>query len=555
VTGPFARIRPVADGSLLVEYPEASDEEANRAAVVLGAALRASSLPGLLDAIAGARTLFCAFLPERIGGEELARAIDSKLEGGFAVREPKEHRIPVLYGGAGGPDLPELARRAGVPPDELAARHAARRYRVAFLGFAPGFGYLSPLASGPESELVAGGLDAERRPTPRPRVPGGSLALAGGYTGIYPADGPGGWNLVGLAAARLFDPGSAAPALFSPGDEVRFEPQSPAQFERARATIPNATPLPPLAGVPVFRTVKAGLSSVLCGAPIHGRGSQGVAPGGAMDSSALGFGNRILGNPADAVALELSLAGPGLEALEDCRIAIAGAPCIATLDGRAIDSATSIRISKGSHLSLGPVREGVRSYLCLAGGFSVSAAPGIPPRISEGEILFAAAGARVPASSIPSPGARAPQRFRPSPQRFRPASATADVRIVLGPQEDRFAAEAVGTLLASDYRVSSTSDRRGIRLEGPALSHRDGADIAPEATALGAIQVPADGQPIVLGPDRPVTGGYAKIATVIGADFPVMAQARPGSRVRFRAVPLEEAVEARGEARSARWEG
>ena len=106
---------------------------------------------------------------------------------------------------------------------------------------------------------------------------------------------------------------------------------------------------------------------------------------------------------------------------------------------------------------------------------------------------------------------------------------------------------AVGTLLASDYRVSSTSDRRGIRLEGPAAPASDGADIAPEATALGAIQVPADGQPIVLGPDRPVTGGYAKIATVIGADFSVVAQARPGSRLRFRAVSLAEALTTRGD--------
>jgi allophanate hydrolase subunit 2 len=122
------------------------------------------------------------------------------------------------------------------------------------------------------------------------------------------------------------------------------------------------------------------------------------------------------------------------------------------------------------------------------------------------------------------------------------------VRIVLGPQEDRFEQEGIATLTKATYRVSSTSDRRGVRLDGPKLAFRfsgGGAEVPPEGTALGAIQVPADGQPIVLGPDRPVTGGYAKVATVIGADFPLVAQARPGSILRFRAVSLEEALDMR----------
>jgi allophanate hydrolase subunit 2 len=121
------------------------------------------------------------------------------------------------------------------------------------------------------------------------------------------------------------------------------------------------------------------------------------------------------------------------------------------------------------------------------------------------------------------------------------------VRIVLGPQEDRFEEEAITTLLQSTYRVSSTSDRRGVRLEGPKLAFRSsggGAEVPPEGTALGAIQVPGDGQPIVLGPDRPVTGGYARIATVIGPDFRHVGQAVPGAIVRFQAISLREAVQA-----------
>jgi allophanate hydrolase subunit 2 len=151
-----------------------------------------------------------------------------------------------------------------------------------------------------------------------------------------------------------------------------------------------------------------------------------------------------------------------------------------------------------------------------------------------GDVLSGDPG-RVPAGQFP----------RPEP-RFDTNNVV--VRIVLGPQEDRFGEKGIATLLQSEYRVSPSSDRRGVRLEGPPLEHRDGpagAEIPPEGTALGAIQVPADGRPIVLGPDRPVTGGYSKIGTVISADFSLVAQAKPLSILRFQAVSLDEAREAR----------
>ena len=118
------------------------------------------------------------------------------------------------------------------------------------------------------------------------------------------------------------------------------------------------------------------------------------------------------------------------------------------------------------------------------------------------------------------------------------------LRVLPGPQRGRFEPEGLATFFESAYRVSASSDRRGIRLEGPPVANRESADIAPEATNLGAIQVPRDGQPIVLGPDRPVTGGYARIATVIAADFPGLARALPGAVVRFREVTLDQALSA-----------
>lgn len=513
------RVRHVSDGALLVEFPDVSDEEANRSAVALASWLTSRRRGGPEDAVPGARTLFCAFDPGRISHEELAREIESAPRLTMNAAAGREHAIDVAYGG---PDLESVARSAGLSAEEVSVRHAAADYRVAFLGFAPGFAYLTGLP--PELALP-------RLSTPRPRVPAGSVAVAGGYSGIYPAESPGGWNLIGRAGARLFDPDRDPPALLAPGDRVRFRARRPEELERPEPPAsPNSAPAPGR-GTALFRVVSTGLWCAPVGAPIPGRGASGLPPSGAMDPAALAHGNALLGNAAGAAALEFAVTGPQLEALEDVRIGIAGGACDAAVDGRTLSGGPRASVRRGQRLALGPVRRGVRAYLCVAGGLEPPGPLGIPTRLAAGDLLFGSLAPAYPVGGV-DPGA---------------PEITADpvVRIVLGPQEDWFAREGVAALLNSPFRISSTSDRRGIRLEGPALAFRGASEIPPEGTPLGAIQVPGDGQPIVLGPDRPVTGGYPKIATVISADFRLVAQARPGTFVRFRVVSLSEAVAAR----------
>lgn len=125
------------------------------------------------------------------------------------------HRLRVEYGGAAGPDLADLAARAGLHPDDYIGMHAAIEYSVAFVGFQPGFPYLRGLPAH---------LQAPRRATPRAQVAAGSVAVGGAYTGVYPAAGPGGWQLIGRTVAVLFDPQRDPPALLMPGDRVRFVP-------------------------------------------------------------------------------------------------------------------------------------------------------------------------------------------------------------------------------------------------------------------------------------------------------------------------------------------
>jgi allophanate hydrolase subunit 2 len=185
-------------------------------------------------------------------------------------------------------------------------------------------------------------------------------------------------------------------------------------------------------------------------------------------------------------------------------------------------------------VSTGPIRGAARAYLCAAGGLARIDGPRLSRRLAAGDTVF------LDARRGSSPGARV-RTAGPPAGAEEPGGETV-VRVLPGPQHDRFEPEGLATLLAGAYRVSASSDRRGIRLEGPAVANNGSPEIPPEGTALGGIQVPGDGQPIILGPDRPVTGGYAKIATVLEADFSRVARAAPGAVLRFRRVSLADVL-------------
>jgi KipI family sensor histidine kinase inhibitor len=219
--------RDVSEGSFLVEFPDSSDSDANRVAVALAGRLTRESRRGLLDAIPGARTLFVVFEPRLVARAPLfALAARLVREVGTSAPESRRFRIPVAYGGENGPDLADLARERGVSPEEVSRRHAAGDYTVAFLGFSPGFPYLTGLP--PELALP-------RRDRPRPRVPAGSVAIGGPYTAIYPEETPGGWNLIGRSAVRLFDASASPPALLRAGDRVSFDAIGEEELRALRA--------------------------------------------------------------------------------------------------------------------------------------------------------------------------------------------------------------------------------------------------------------------------------------------------------------------------------
>jgi KipI family sensor histidine kinase inhibitor len=482
-----AAFRDVVDGALLVEYPGLDDDAANRAAQALSWALAARAPAGVVDWVPGARTLLVLYEPERVERPGLEDALAQAASA--AAPPPTRHlRIPVLYEG---PDLDAVAGRHGFTRTELIRRHLGSRYRVAFLGFAPGFPYLEGLP--PE-------LHTPRLATPRTRVPAGSVAIAGRYAGVYPDALPGGWNLLGRTPLRLFDRES----LLQPGDSVAFEECSDADFSAVELAAPTVA-------LRHLKVIAGGALTSLQGGPRYGRARFGVPAGGAMDLAALAEGNALLGQPLLTPALEVTLSGPELLFVDACRFCLTGAEIEASLEGRPIVMNAVTEARAGERLRLARVRGGVRSYVCAEGGLGNTGDNKAP-------IL------------IPN----RPQYLDNQP-----------IRVVWGPQDEAFTAAARETFTSAEYRVSPQSDRRGVRLVGPPIDRVAPADIPPEGTAPGAIQVPGDGLPIILGPDRPVTGGYTKIATVVGADLGRVAQLRPGAAVRFVPVSIAAALSLR----------
>lgn len=284
-----------------------------------------------------------------------------------------------------------------------------------------------------------------------------------------------------------------------------------------------------------------------------GLADQGIAPAGAMDPLSLRLGNLIVGNPPDAAALECTLSGPRLFADGVCLVALAGAPFDAWVEMRGgrvpLAPWQATHLAAGDVVHVGAARAGARAYLCVAGGFDlpphhgsrathlVAGLGGLDGRaLREGDSLPIGAATRLLADL-------AGRCLRPDLWPRFPDQVT--VRVTPGPQLNRFTEAAVETFLSSVYVVAADSNRMGVRLAGPHLTHTQGADVTSEGITLGAIQVPPSGQPIILMVDRQTTGGYTKPATVIGADIPRVGQARPGTRLRFQMVSMDEALAAR----------
>lgn len=271
----------------------------------------------------------------------------------------------------------------------------------------------------------------------------------------------------------------------------------------------------------------------------------GIPVSGALDPVALRLANALVGNPPGAAGLEATGGGLTLEVMAECVLAVTGADLPAFRDEAPVPTFSALHLVPGQRLRLGPPRTGLRACVAVHGGLEVPLVLGSRStclRLGFGGLAGRALRAGDVLAAGPPTAGLASLRGRHLPPSGRPPLAGPwVVRVVPGPQDDAFAADALDTFFGNPYEVTPHSDRMGIRLTGAPLAHRRSADILSDAIPLGAVQIPGEGQPIILLADRQTTGGYAKIATAIGPDVAPLAQARPGESVRFVRVTVEEA--------------
>ena len=520
------RIIPSGDTAIVIRQaprPLSPDAGAPRLAA-WSQALGAAALPGVVDIVASPDCVTVVYDPLAISSladltahiSQVVQAVVVSPTGGTT------HEVPVCYGADDGPDCDAVCRHHGISTETLIRLHTGPDYLVTAIGFVPGFPYLAGL----DEQLAT-----PRRASPRTRIPAGSVGIGGSQTGIYPFATPGGWQLIGRTDFPLFDVTAPQPARLHVGDRLRF-----------RETAERPSPVPPPAVIPApaqhSRTVATVLSPGLLttvqdlGRPGHR--AAGVPSGGAADSLSARLANRLVGNQEAAALLEFSLTGPTLRFETATTIAIAGG----SLSG--LPTLRPLAVRAGDLLELGHLATGCRGYLAIAGGLSVpcilgsrstylpASFGGLSGRpLAAGDQLQVNQPARLVADHswtlspslvpIPPPGGSTTLRFIPS-------------------EPDQPATVA---LAEASLRVLSSSDRMGLRMAGslPAAA----SDGVSRGVLPGTIQLPPDGNPILLLADAQTIGGYPAVGQVIAADLPLAGQLRPGADVRFEPTSIPTA--------------
>lgn len=528
---------PLGDCAVLVVIKAKSATVALDEVTQLSRALNVAPLAGVTDIVPSFTTITVHYDPAKVpvvAGAPVS-AVMSWIN--TVPPAPKSQRVkprtvvlPVCYGGESGPDIGEVAKHTKLAEKEVIRVHSKGDYRVAAVGFSPGFPYLLGLAPR---------LATPRKPTPRVAVPAGSVGIGGHQTGVYPIATPGGWMLIGRTPTRLFRPeNEAEPTLLAAGDVVTFKAVTEKQAEQL-AEKPVVLPASKVSkhGA-VFEVIKPGMLTTVQDLGRAGRQHWGIPAGGPMDRQAARVANLLLGNDENDPLLEITLTGPELKFLRDTWIAVTGAEI------RGVTGWRPLKIAEGQIVSLAEITRGARAYVAVAGGLEISRVLG-----GAGTLLRAGIGGWNGRALLAGDklGARpgvleASGNWSASTEFNAATGADLNVRFLRGPQWDWFAAASRRTFLGKPFKVTATSDRMGIRLDGSALRlETESRELTSEGVGFGSVQVPPDGKPIVLMADRQTIGGYPKIGHVIAVDLPRLAQARAGNLVRFQEISIEEA--------------
>ena len=540
------RVLPMGDRALLLEVPALED------VLALHPALERSRPTGVVDIVPAARTVLVRVDP-RVLSLAAARAWVQSVSADPAPHAPEAGDEVVLDIVYDGPDLAGTAALLGVSPEALVAQHAAARWSVAFTGFAPGFGYLTS----PDWPY-----DVPRLEVPRTRVPAGVGRPRSRLHRRVSARDPGrlaadrhdagatvrsGCRVPGAPRTRSARPLPSVGA--GPRRDHRLCARPPSPVRRIAWIRAKWVESGPMGSRPAvardrrrarrrrgrrrrIRIVEPGLLATLQDLGRPGAASVGVSTSGALDRGALRTANRLVGNTEGAAAIEVTMGGFRATADADLWFAVTGAWGILRLGGAAIDPYEAHRWPAGAELHLDWFGHGARAYLAVRGGLdgpvtlgsrATDILAGLGPRPLRAGDVVPVGGSEV----VPIPAAVVAPWGAPHDDEL-------EVELAPGPRGDWFAASAHRTLFETVWTVSNRADRIGLRLDGPPLARERDGELPSEGMVPGAMQVSPSGQPTILLADGPVTGGYPVIAVVTDAGLDLLAQARPGTRVRFR---------------------
>lgn len=535
------RFLPVTHNALLVELADLDQT------LALLASLQRHPPHGVEELVPAARTILVEYHASATRAETLVQDIAARSLTQGAERSDTLIEIPVHYNGE---DLAEVAQILGITADEVVQRHTGSEYTVAFTGFAPGFAYLS---GGHPS------LNVPRRSTPRTRLPAGSVGLAGTFSGVYPQASPGGWQIIGTTPVAMWDITRAQPALLQPGYRVRFvdiATKNIAASAYSESAGGQKDPKPSgrtqhhlAAGHTALQVRATGLLTVFQDLGRHGQARQGVSASGAMDQAALKAANRLVGNASNAAALETVGGGLQLRSVGDNVVAVTGADAVLTLttaDGQrwSVPRYEPVALADGDTLAMGQPTAGARCYLAVRGGFAEAPVMGScatdtlahvgPAPVAVGDWL---AVRPAPATSVVA----APEL---PPADLPTLEQEVVLDVVMGPRTDWFTPEAIARFAAQRWQVTPQSNRVGLRLAGEVpLDRAITGELPSEGTALGALQVPPSGQPVLFLADHPLTGGYPVIGCVAPYHLDRAGQIPVGAWLRFNPIqPFAELV-------------
>jgi KipI family sensor histidine kinase inhibitor len=525
-------IRDAGDSALVLELEPRIDPEVNARAIAIAAAVRRKAVSGVRDVVSTYRSVAVFFDPLQTRLESVVAALEAASAEPTAPEPPRLVDVPVAYGGENGPDLEDVARATALDAEEVVRRHSSATYRVFMLGFVPGFAYMG---------IVDESIAVPRRPTPRVRVPAGSVAIASRQTGIYPQETPGGWQLIGRTRVKPFDAKRTPEFLVAAGDHVRFVPAASIDDTGSPPTTVREAQGEVRGGLTI---VKPGLLTTIQDLGRWGYQDRGVPVAGPMDAVSHRLANAAVANAPCAATMEITLIGPEVRFEQEAVIALAGADLGAVMDDVVVPLYAPVDVRRGATLRFSGRRSGTRAYLAVAGGVDV-------PLVLESRATHVlsvmggqcgrplVAGDRLPIGGATNPG----RARRVAPLVPLPAGG-ARLRVLSGPQDDFFDTAALAALERERFAITPQSNRMAYRLQGGSIARSSDREMISDATVVGGIQVPTSGDPILLMADRQTSGGYPQIATVITADLPLAGQLAPGDWVEFSVCTRREALAA-----------